>query len=329
MADALHSRLRFAASGDLTIGHVALGLFGYYAARCTGGTFTLRVTNLKATRVDSRWVQHQKFVDRNLADLRALGLDASPPQAFLAHGLSPSYRVCREDERALTDYYWRELGFDKVWGAWPCNDSDNNFAGNNFATSNDWHSFILGNYEQSWCHPYLRLAQVVGDVTTGRNVIFRGEDHWQDAVMTNAFAHAVARLHYRLTEVDRLNRYVPAQWFLPKLRDSQGRVFSSGNPAVTTGYYVRDFLKSKLLPERLFAFLQRVLFTNAADAERMYSGWSAECLGDRGRFVDPKHPNTHEAIKVIFDSIRKEPVVDEVAWAVFKKTGEVPEWSES
>lgn len=319
MDSPLHTRLRFCPSGPMHIGHVALTLLATNAAESTGGSFCIRCTHLKATRGAGRWKAYRTWVERNLDELLSVGIDGSPPKVFLAHGMSPRWRVQRQDETALTQHYWHDLGFDRVWGEWPLGDEY-------LARESEWYNMSLGNYQQGHSHPFIRLAQVVGDVCTGRTCVFRGDDHLPDRNITNAFAQAVAMRHYHLSEPDKLSLYAPNQYFLPKLRRASGTVLASGDQANTTGFYIADFLEAKLPIERLNRFIERVLFRNPADAGAFYSEWLTPPGTERPAGDDEFH--VQEGVQRIMSTIRPEPVVDDVEWAHFLKTGDLPEWED-
>lgn len=331
----LHTRFRLAPSGDVHIGHVALAMLSSHAARATGGTFTMRAEQLKQTRTKGRWQNFVRFAHRNLNDLIDLGLEPSSPEAFKAHGMSPSWRLQITDDRALIDHYWHELGFDKLWGEWPCNDDPDG--------TNDWHSMILGNYEQGWVHPYVRFAQLVGEITTERNCVIRGDDHIMDAVFANAVSHLIAKKHfhdYPKDDWDRVSRYAPAQYFLPKIKRTSGIPLSSSNTEATKGFYVRDVLSAGVPPDRLFRYLGKVLFGSVERGECIEYGWTQEVeFGDTepvGQHDLPDRPGEQPYLyrapdgvgcqpgaQLVMNNIVPNPTINDADWFRFLETKEI------
>jgi len=314
----LHTRFRLSPSGGVHIGHAALALLSYEAARVTGGTFTLRCESLKPSRCTSRWANYKRCAQQNIDDLIALGLEPSPVRAFLSFAdMSPNWRIEYTDDRNLVDYYWRELGCRDLWGEWPYGDDE----------ENDWHSYILGYYCQGWPHPYKMMAQTVGDVCTRRNCLIRGADHLHEAAWFNAYAQAIARRHFDRGQWDHAAEYVATQWFLPKLVRDSGLPLSSSNPDETTGFYVKDFLETGIPPERLFQFIGKTLFGSVEASACMYRDWSFEPVGEVPEgFWDSQFPDrfeTHYGPRRVFDCIVERPVIHDEDWRRFLRTGEV------
>jgi hypothetical protein len=276
-----HCRFRLAPSGDTHIGHIALGWLSMEAARQTGGTFTMRCQQLWATQDSGSFEKYVQFAQKNMDELQQIGIEPSHRNAFLAHGMSPSWAVQYTDDRGMIDAYWEKLGFDKVWGSWPHKlGSEAHDAV--CAVSEGWHSWYLTDVVSNNVlvhqskHPYISFAQLVGEVTTGRNCIIRGDDHLQDKSFADMMYPVIAKLHYGLDEFDRMSVKTPAQYFLPKLNRTSGVAIRSSSGPASAGYYVKDILAADVQPDRLFKFLGRVLFGTYEAAEKAMASWSQE-----------------------------------------------------
>lgn len=91
---------RFAPSptGDLHLGHAYAACFAWHAARSTGGRFLVRIEDIDGGRC------RERFVERNLADLRWLGLDWDEPVVRQSRRM-PLYAAALDQLRALGVVY--------------------------------------------------------------------------------------------------------------------------------------------------------------------------------------------------------------------------------
>ena len=125
-------------------------------------------------------------------------------------------------------------------------------------------------------HPYMQFAQMVGEVTTGRNLLIRGNDHLQDKAFADAFYPLIAKLHYNLPDFDRQCEKTPGQFFIPKIHREDGGVLSSSSGPASAGYYLQDIIAAGVAPDRLWKFMGRVLWGSYEKAEQMACNWSQQ-----------------------------------------------------
>lgn len=314
----LHTRFRLAPSGDVHIGHAALGWLSMNAARVTGGTFTMRVQQLWATRDPHSMDLYRKHAHENIEQLIDLGIEPSHADAFKAHGMSPSWRIQFTDDRALIDYYWRELGFEGIWGEWPAEPAMAH-ALQDAETPQDWHSWYLAHCARK--HPYIQFAQMVGEVTTGRNCLIRGCDHKADESLADAMYPLIAKKHYGLADIDRTGRYTPVQFFMPHIEVVGVGKISSSSGATAAGFYVKDVLAAKVRPERLFAYLGKVLFGSVEAAQIADTDWSQQIPVDPAKMH--LRPMAQAGARSVMERMVPRPVIDAEDWARFLRTGDV------
>ena len=320
-----HTRGRIAPSGKVHIGHAALLWLSHNAARVTGGTFTTRIQHLWATRSADVFKAFQKYANENLDELAEIGLEGSQAQAFLAHGMSPSWRREITDDRGLADYYWHELGFDELWGTWPADPACVHALGENLTVDEaSWHldgggESNTSNIAISPKHPFLSFVQLVGEVTTGRNCIIRGTDHLPEAAWGHYVMHLIAKKHYGLPGLDRTCRYAPHQYFMPKIVRSSGQPLSSSSSEVTQGFFVRDVLNAEVPPEKLFQYLGKVLFGSVERSKCVHTDWSLQ--------VRAKPEGLREfyqaGAECVMGKLLPYPVIDDEDWFRFLRTKEV------
>jgi hypothetical protein len=311
----LHTRFRLAPSGKVHLGHWTLAKLSQEAARQTGGTFTMRCQQLWATRDDGSWQLYLKHAQENMDELQQLGIEPSHRNVFLSHGMNPDWRVQLTDDRGLIDAYWEKLRCDEWWGNWP---NDPRLAQHNDVA-------VMPCDDKSWylhhlaCkHPYIQFAQLVGEVTTGRNLIIRGDDHIQDKTFADAFYPLIAKVHYRLPDFDRQCEKTPAQFYLPKIEREGGVLSSSSGPA-SAGYYVQDILAAGVQPDRLWKFMGRVLWGSYEQAEKVACNWSQQIP------VKPEEmhlrPGPHAGARSVMESIVARPQIDGGEWDRFMRSG--------
>jgi hypothetical protein len=332
----LHTRFRFAPTGDVHLGHATLCWLSYLAARQTGGTFVYRVEQLKAYMQEGRRQNYETWVRKNIDDLCAIcpPTDGNVLSSF--PGMHPSFRIQITDDRSLIDHYYRKLGYEAIYGEWP----------QQIETTSQWSkNFHYGNYEQGWTHPYILFAQTVGDIATGRNCLIRGMDLRFEAAMINAMGQVISKEHHQVDEIDILARRTFTQHYVPlikrsgtmlpeDLRKPEGVALSASQPQITSGFYVRDVLERDIEPDELFRYLGKVLFGSIDAADRTLTGWADERL-DLGIIkADDPVPNTqtfepdsvvHTRVKQIVDKINPNPVIEDEDWFRFLKIGKVEE----
>ncbi len=322
----LHTRFRYTPSGDAHLGHAALCWLSYHAARVTGGTFTYRAETLRSLHyARTAWSQVREYWRRNFDDLCALGFEPTPGR-LLAVLPECSANMAFEpfDDKPLVDYYWLKLGLRDIYGNWPppADPPKNPEDG-----VSCWQSRILGNYEQGLLHPYCMLAMVVGDVTTGRNCLIRGDDLQEEAVAYNMLAVAVANDHYGLDEPDRVGHYVPMQHYIPKirrtgtrlpeeLRQPGGVMLSASAEPATGGMYLRDAIKAGVEPYQFGKYIGKVLFGSVEASDCVHTDWLKAPTGA------PQSPVFSSAIEALLAKIVPAPMVDDEDWFRFLRTGE-------
>ena len=311
-----HGRFRLAPSGPAHIGHWVLGKLSADAARMTGGTFTMRCQQLWATRDSVTWEKYVANSRQNMEDLRALGIEPSHPEVFLSHGMLPSWAVQVSDDRGLIDAYWRRLRLDELFGEWPVAVDEKHRSTCIFEPQ--WHSWYMTDQlsNNPLCHqakhPYMQFAQLVGEVTTGRNCIIRGGDHMQDKAFADAFYPVIAKLHYRLDDVERLCALTPAQFFVPRInRKSGGRIASSA-PEESAGYFLSDIAKAGVDCDRLWRFMGRVLWGSYVAADLATASFSEIEGAADSQIGRTAHPGVTRALQ----SIVPNPMIDDEEWAV-------------
>jgi len=312
----LHTRFRVAPSGDCHIGHWVLGKLSMEAARLTGGTFTMKSQYLWATREIETWEKFEAFAHKNLEDLQALGVEPSHPNAFLAHGMSPDWRIQYTDDRGLIDAYWHALHLDDLWGNWP---NDPRLVGPE-ATEVMPCDYLSWNLTQlSSKHPYLQFAQMVGEITTGRNCLIRGSDHIQDKAFADAFYPLIAKIHYRLPDWDRQCQYTPAQFFLSRIGRTGGDTISSSSGPGSAGFYVKDIIAAGVPPDKLWKFMGRVLWGSYENAEKVACDWSQQI---------PMRPEQNHlrggpqsGARSVMESILPIPRINDEEWDRFCRSG--------
>ena len=315
----LHSRFRLAPSGDVHLGHIALAWLSMNAARLTGGTFTMRAQQLWATREITSLENYREYAHRNLNELIDLGIEPSQSGAFKLHGMSPSWRFQVTDDRALIDYYWHELGLDALWGEWPVNPRMSHA----LDTDQPWVDEASWNFTIRYKHPYLQFAQLVGEVTTERNCIIRGEDHKSDESFASAIYPLLAKKHYGLADYDRTGMYTPCQWFMPHITLDAGWKLSSSNGANQAGYYAKDILAARIPSEKLFAYIGKLLFGSVEEAERLSTNFTQQIPLDpeNNHLRAMPQAGVRSVMEGLWAGDRK--VVDPEDWARFLRTGNV------
>lgn len=279
----------------------------------------MRTQHLWATRDFGTMENFRKHAHANLNDLIEIGIEPSHPHEFLAHDMSPSWRFQINDDRGLIDYYWHELGLDRLWGEWPANPTMIH-ALQTEPSPNDYASWCLAvPYSK---HPYIQFAQLVGEVTTGRNCIIRGQDHKADEGFADAFYPLIAKKHYGLAEIDRTGKYTPCQYFMPHIHiKGVGKISSSSGPG-NAGFYIKDVLAAKISSEKLFAYLGKVLFGSIEVAERVSVDWSQQIP------VTPEtqhlRPMPQAGARSVMERISSTTAyIDAEDWQRFLRTGNV------
>lgn len=314
----LHTRFRLAPSGEAHIGHIVLAALSQEAARATGGTFTIRCQQLWATRESWTFDKYVKFARENIEDLYRLGIEPSHADVFLANGMSPAWAVQYTDDRGLIDAYWEKLRLDELWGSWPDNPRMATYytQEEQFSDNNSWYLT-----QASSKHPYIQFAQLVGEVTTGRNFIIRGDDHLQDKAFADAFYPLIAKLHYRLPEIDRSCEMTPLQFFLPKLSRKSGLPISSSAGEATSGYYAKDIIAAGVTFDRLWRFMGRVLWGSYEKAEQAATWWSQQIPVGQGE-TNHLRPLPQPGPRAVLEHIQARTlVIDDTEWAEFMASG--------
>jgi hypothetical protein len=311
----LHTRFRFAPTGDVHLGHLAVCWLSYHAARQTGGTYFYRCDQLLSTTSRDRWEWFHSFARRNIDDLCDFGFPPTAPVIIRDFdGLHPGMRMEITDDRAMADHYYRELGFDELFGDWPPPAE---------ADDRNWKALILGNYEQVNLHPYILVAQVVGDIITRRNCLIRGDDILPDRSFTNAIAQAIAKKHFNLTDIDHTAEYTFLQHFIPKirrsgsrlpseLRESGGTVLGSSKGDITAPFYVRHIIERGVDPQDVLDLLGRVMFGSTEASACVYDGWKQGIQpvgGQTGGGGVIQH-----TVREIIDRLVPNPVIDDEEW---------------
>ena len=327
MSMPLHTRFRYTPSGDAHLGHAALCWLSYHAARVTGGTFTYRAETLRSLHYcEPAWATVREYWRRNFEDLCALGFTPTSAK-MLAElpGCSASMAFEAFDDKALTDYYWLKLGLRDLYGDWPPPADPPANPGDGVTC---WQARILGNYEAGLLHPYCMLAMVVGDVTTARNCLIRGEDLREEAAAYNWFAHAVAKDHFGLDEWDRIGQYTCVQYYIPKIRRTGTRVaeeehskppgmtLAASNDVVTEGMYLRDVIEAGIEPHEFGKYLAKVLFGSVEAGDCVYTDWLKQPS------EHPRQTHFSTAIAALLAKIVPQPMVDDEDWFRFLRTGE-------
>ena len=301
---------RLAPSGDAHIGHIVLAGLSQEAARATGGTFTIRCQQLWATRESWTFEHYVKFAQKNIEDLYRLGIEPSSPDMFLAHGMSPAWAVQYTDDRGLIDAYWEKLRLDELWGSWPDNPRMATYYTDEdlFHDNNSWYLTLASSK-----HPYMQFAQLVGEVVTGRNMLIRGDDHLQDKAFADAFYPLIAKLHYRLPELDRACEKTPLQFFIPKIARKSGSTISSSSGAASAGYYAKDIIAAGVSWDRLWRFMGRVLWGSYEKAEQVATWWSQQIPVGQG-LENHLRPLPQPGPRSVLESIVTHPVIDDEEW---------------
>lgn len=320
----LHTRFRLTPSGPLHVGHALLAWLNWEAARSTGGTFLVRAEALKCLCAQDRQVNFRRWWRVNFDELDALGLTPTRAEVLNAtEGLSASMAWSLQDDHALHQTLWRDLGLEAQYGAWPTPDCTPEGTEENPYSLHNWHSLKFGNYELEALHPYHVFAMAATEVLTRRTCLIRGDDHLPEMGLFNAFAQLVARRYYNLPDWDRIAQYVPQQHFIPKIMRSgallpedqrqPGGVVLASSSATTEGFYVRDVIAAGIEPRDLFRFLSGVLFGSDEAAQCAWTQW-----GEVSGFVDPEQrQGVHAGVQMIAAKVVKAPVIDDAAWFAF------------
>jgi glutamyl/glutaminyl-tRNA synthetase len=312
----LNTRIRIAPSGQAHVAHYCLGKLSQEAARITGGTFTMRCQQLWATRDIGSWELYKKHAQENMDELQVLGVEPSHPNVFLSHGMSPDWRVQYTDDRGLVDAYWQKLRLDELWGSWP-NNSSMALHNDTEVMPCDVNSWYMHNL--SCKHPYIQFAQMVGDVTTGRNFLIRGSDHIQDKAFADAFYPLIAKVHYGLLDFDRQCEKTPCQFFLPRIEREGGGILSSSSGSDGAGYYLADIIQAGIPPDRLWKFMGRVLWGSYEIAEEIACNWSQQIP------VMPEkmhlRPGPHAGGRSVMEAIVPRPCINATEWDRFMRSG--------
>jgi len=312
----LHTRFRISPSGQAHVGHWLLAKLSMEAARLTGGTFTMRCQQLWATRDHGSWDLYVKHAQENMDELQALGIRPSHPNVFLSHGMSPDWGVQLTDDRGLIDAYWHRLRLDELWGNWP-NDPRLVMVTMTEPTACDYLSFALTQGASK--HPYVQFAQMVGDVTTGRNCLIRGTDHTQDKAFADAFYPLIAKLHYNLPDFERQCEKTPCQFFMPRVERTDGDTISSSSGPASAGYYVRDIIEAGVPPDRLWKFMGRVLYGSYERADEMLVRFTQQVP-----FVPGEgwaRGLSQEGVRSVMENIVQHPVIHAGEWSRLLRSG--------
>ena len=322
MPEVLAARFRYTPSGPMTVCHALLAWLSREAARVTGGTFIIRCESLKCTLGSERSVAYKLWWRRNFDELCAFGLTPTAPEILNAtEGLDAGMGFMVADDHGLQQYYWRELGLEKMYGVWPPpyeNEETVRWAHNSKA-------FMLGNYAEEQVHPYLILSQAVTELATRRNCLIRGKDHENEANQFNAMAQLVARKMFNLPGWDHESQYTPRQWFIPKFKRSGTRlpkelqkpggvVLSSSLPAVTSGFYLKDVLEAKVPPYRVLRFLAKVLFGSDEAADAAWTLWGMPYSVPDTEGLPIPLPGHQGGVQAIFAKMVPNPVIDDYEW---------------
>ncbi len=320
----LHTRFRFAPSGDAHVGHIAVCWLSYHAARQTGGTFFYRCDQLFSSMSHARWSMFSEYARRNIDDLCRFGFPPTAPEVIDNFpDLHAGMRMEITDDRAMADRYYRLLGYDKLYGEWPpiaVNDEMNSQA------------TILGSYEQGIIHPYILVAQVVGDIVTRRNCLIRGDDILPDRSFINAIAHAVAKIHFGLTDVDISGNHAFFQHFIPKIKRSGSRlplemrrdggvVLGASTPEITGPFYLRNLMERGVDPQAILDLIGKAMFGSVEAARCVYTDWTHGIQPLDGQDVG-EGVHQHSVYEII-NKVVWNPVIDDDEW--FDLIGENPE----
>jgi hypothetical protein len=286
------------------------------AACLTGGTFTLRCQHLWATREIGSWDLYLKYAQKNMDELQELGVEPSHRNVFLSHGMNPEWGVQLTDDRGLIDAYWHTLRLDELWGNWPTNPRMANALDTEVMVCDDLSWYM---HHFACKHPYIQFAQMVGEVTTGRNLLIRGDDHIQDKSFADAFYPLIAKLHYHLPDLDRQCEKTPFQMFLPKINRTSGGIISSSSGPASAGCYVKDIVEAGVSPERLWKFMGRVLWGSYEEAERVACNWSQQIP----MRPEQNHlrPSPHAGARSVMEAIPGHLLLDDGEWDRFMRSG--------
>jgi hypothetical protein len=324
----LHTRFRLSPSGPVHIGHAALAWLSQQAARATGGTFTIRAQSLWNSRSAENWKKYQKWAKENLEALVACGLGPSSRESFLLHGMDPQWAQQHMDDRATVDWYWEGCNYGipgfslaKLFGGWP--------PLGDVEVEDDRQAQYLGPLAHSSVYaPYVRIAQIVGDITTGRNCLLRGQDHFQEKVFGDYFYALIAKEHYRLGDFDQSGRYAPVQYFLPFVRIDDDAKVSSSDQNTGRGFFLRDVLEAGVPNEALHAMLGKIMFGSVEAAQIANATWSTEPVAkpkDATGAGVYRYPVQAGACYVVESLIVRQPRISRAEWLRFLQTREVPE----
>ena len=278
----LHTRFRFAPSGDLHAGHVAVAWLNHQAAMATGGTFLLRIEQLKAGTGPGRVDQFIAKTQSNIDELCSIGLGPTEDAVLQSFDMDPSWAVGVLDNRGLTDMYWEKLGLKKIFGAWP--------QPMPYSLSS-----ILGCYEQGHAHPYIMLAQAIEDVHTRRTCVIRGSDLIPEANCYNMLMQAVALDYHNLDAPDLTAQVVANQYYVPRLSRSGTKLpdsvknewpqcqlqdgswsIGSSLPATTEGFFIKDLVEASIPAHKIYSYVGKLLFGSAERMSEAAMMWCRE-----------------------------------------------------
>ena len=261
---------------------------------------------------------YNEFSRKNIQDFCNLGFTPTSSDLLKSFNIDLSLQVQYEDPRACTDFYWKKLGLDKIFGQWPLinkNDDDPDY----------WKDIILGNYEDSFKHPYLVLTMITGEILSKRNCIIRGNEHYHEKGLIHFLGQAFAIKYYGLTGPDALHNFVPTQFFIPKLCRSGTRlpedqqkpsgIVLSSSLETTKGFFVKDIIKAGIEPYVLRSKLEEILLGNRA-------GELDGIVLEKIHIEDPSDAQMIQAgVRKLFNILPREIIIDDDDWFYFLKTG--------
>ena len=316
----IHTRFVVTPTGPLHIVHALVAWLNKVLAVGSGGTFTIRFeTVLAANSLREFREGRQEVCWQNLAELEALGLGPSPAAHLRARGLPPGCGLRYQEGNGVTGHYYRLWGLEDVYGPWPPLGSEE--AVNNFEAV-----YLAGPSGVLAEHPYVILNRVVDDITTGRNVIIRGDDLRGETALYLDFAYRILhdrgklpRLYYIpevVREVDPAKAAPCAGGPKPEYK----RLSSSGGAGVNGSMTIADLLRLKRgkMPKSLRDEEKREAWLTADNAR--IAGELVEFFG-RHLTVDGAWPGKLGAggPESLLVSLLDRPVLRDIDWDEFLK----------